>query len=125
MKITGASIGFSNPGDHAFGYALTTIVCGLVTCIENRFTCHPRPNGPHSSRCALSRPQVDSCCRAHSVARRSPGEPVSRGPITSQRWLSVSITFDRFKPSSRIFAMIGSIGCVVGAADGAVVGDDL
>jgi hypothetical protein len=39
------------------------------------------------------------------LARFRFGEPVSRGPITSVSWASVSITLELEKPSSRIRAI--------------------
>lgn len=43
----------------------------------------PRPNGPQDSRCALATPQSRSLSRAYSSALLRLGEPVKRGPVTS------------------------------------------
>ena len=69
----------------------------------------PRPNGPHGSKCEFSKPHSESLFRVHSPADLVMGEPVNRGPKTSVRWLTVSITCDRSSPSSLIFAIISFV----------------
>jgi hypothetical protein len=58
----------------------------------------------------LVNPQEAIFSRVHSFARLWFADPVSRGPITSVRYLSVSITWLRFNPSSRIRLIISSSG---------------
>src|SRR3954453_15119215 len=99
------------------------MVYGATTCIENRFTAQPRPNGPHASRCELVRPQLVSVSRVHSPARLQLGEPVRRWPITSHNCESVSMTLEGSRPPCRMRSIVAS-GCVAGTAaiDCAVLG---
>ena len=79
------SEGPSVPGDQAFGNAIRGMHWGSITCMENRFSVQPRPNGPQGSRWASESPHAASLSRVHSLARFMFGEPVKRGPITSVR----------------------------------------
>ena len=74
---------------------------GVVAVIENLSLDQPRPNGNGSSF-TLLRPQDVISLTAQSPALRNPGEFVSRGPQTSVSQLRISITFDRWNPSSLI-----------------------
>src|ERR1039458_2631596 len=89
-KTTSPTNGLSKPGDHAFGNPIRAMVCGSTTCAENRLSDQPRPKG-QASRCALVKPHEASVSRVHSLARLRLGDPVSRGPMASVKWLSVSI----------------------------------
>ena len=91
-----------NPVDQALAIPMTGNAVGAVTWREKRSCVQPRPNGPQGSRAALVRPQSAIVLRVHSFARRSPGDPVSRGPMTSVRYSSVSGSCDRVSPSLRI-----------------------
>src|SRR5947209_12227456 len=108
--MTSAVSGPLVPGDHARGKAIRGTHCGSTTWAENRLRVQPRPHGPHASRCAFSRPQPASLSRVHSLARFRFGEAVSRGPITSDRYPRVSITFEFFRPSSLILTTCGGSG---------------
>jgi hypothetical protein len=61
----------------------------------------PRPKVPQASKCALTRPHLANWSRVHSLAFFMLGEPVRRGPMSSVRWLIMSITSPWPNSSSR------------------------
>ena len=72
-------------GDQALGKAISGMHWGSTTWAENRFSVQPLPKGPQASRWALDSPHLFRVWQVHSLARFRPGDPVSRGPITSVR----------------------------------------
>ena len=56
----------------------------------------------HGSRWALASPYCRNLSRVQWLALVRPGEPVSRGPIMSQRYSMLAISSERLSISSRI-----------------------
>jgi hypothetical protein len=102
ISIASAVTGPSVPGVQARGNAISGNGCGETTLAVNFSFAHPRPNGPHGSCRTLASPQPVSRSVAHFAAAYIAGELVSRGPETSLRYQSVSMTCERWSPSSLI-----------------------
>src|SRR5689334_7086439 len=77
---------------------------GAVISTEKRSIDHPRVTFPSGSSAAFSMPHPVTWSRAHSAPWRSVGDPVSRGPYTSEIQLIVSIAWERLKVSDLICA---------------------
>ena len=102
-KTTSAVTVPSTPGVQALGTPVMIHGCAPDTTVaENRSFTQPRPNVPHDSMCGLLAPHSVSRLTAQSAAALKLGEPVSLGPYTSVSQLAVSITCERWKPSSLI-----------------------
>src|SRR3989338_8787912 len=80
---TSAVTGPLVPGVHAPGYPISGNGRGETTWALKRSLLQPRPNGPHDSSFALTRPHSVSFCVVHSAAALMLGELVSRPPYTS------------------------------------------
>src|ERR1700678_731610 len=93
-------------GDHGVAWAIKTAVSGVTISTEVLIWRQPMPNSPQLSRRALAHPIAVSWSRVHALALAKLGEPVSRGPISSNSELAYSITCERVRPSPRMRAYI-------------------
>src|SRR5579862_2110716 len=78
------------PGDHA----ADAIVSGWSAGAVMRARAVPRVHGratAHGSRCAFDNPYSANFCFVHSLARLSPGEPLMRAPMLSERYSRFAI----------------------------------
>src|SRR6267143_167078 len=102
------------PGAHAQLAATTSCARGVVI----RTHIAPRSHVPpkfHGSRCP-SRPYSWNLRSVQSLACRTAGEPVSRGPMMSERYWRFCITWDLVMPwSIRVPTPVVSTGMVGGA----------
>src|ERR1700733_11399271 len=89
------------PGAHAHDAPMSTCRCGAINSrsIGPRF--HPRPN-VHDSVHALSTPYSRNLDLVQSLACLSPADPVSRGPMTSDKYSRSAATCPSSDPSSTI-----------------------
>ncbi len=104
-RTTSATTAPLVPDDHDPGKPMSGSTCGSTRCALKRTSDQPLPKG-NVSRWPLASPHSANFFSVQSAACLIPGPPVSRGPYTSLNQLMWSITCERFRPSSRILAIV-------------------